>query len=68
MTKMLKINKLTRLLSQRASISSGAEYKGDIVRSLETETKHLQVNISQWYFSSDIKNGVVFVGNIKILF
>ena len=49
MTKMLKINKLTRLLSQRASISSGAEYKGDIVRSLETETKHLQVNISQWY-------------------
>ena len=64
---MLKINKLTRLLSQRASISSGAEYKGDIVRSLETETKHLQVIISQWY-QYDIMNGVVFVGNIKILF
>ena len=41
---MLKITKFTRLLSGRLSLSSGAEYVGDIVPSLDTEIRPLQVD------------------------
>ena len=41
---MFKITRIPRFFSRR--ISSGAEYVGDIVRSLDTEIKPLQVNFT----------------------
>ena len=60
---MLKINKLTRLLSR--GVSSGAEYVEDIVQSLDTETKPLQV---KYHFLLQISLICVSIGNIQVLF
>ena len=60
---MLKINKLTRLLSR--GVSSGAEYVEDIVQSLDTETKPLQVKYLSLLQISLI---CVSIGNIQVLF
>ena len=62
---MLKITKIPRLLCRR--VSTGAEYLGDIVRSLDTETKSLQVSKHHSVVCTPDTNRVC-TGNIQILF